>query len=657
MISDRKWALAAAVLLCVLIAAIVAIRAVDSGVAPEDSPADEPPPSSPSAAPMRPDSSQGSQLEPPAASLGRVRDPAGAPIANAQVCARRRPVRLPEPRIRCTRTDVDGGYRLELEPGDWVVGAGSEAHAPTMLGDSRSHATVGFSPGEAVTLDFTLSKPGRLVTGVVRDGLGGVVEGALVVLGQHPSLAYPAPVARTDADGRFALTVPAEGASLAGYHEGYGPGSGWARPGASELELVLLPETRVSGTVVWAEGEQAGAPVAGVPVWSVRQGGRAFADADGRFSLAISPYLGDEIIASFDGGYGRAELAGRPAGSNVELRVELRASATLHANIMDSSGPCDDGYVWLGEVVSEPMITNFVEGFARIPALPPGELELSFHCRGSLPEPRTLTLEPGRNFVRVELQPAATLDGTLRRSDGGPAANVSVRIAGPVSSFAVSDSSGRLFADWLVPGRYELSAREPARGEGIGPIIVEVPNAGASVELELEPQRSVVGRIFEPDGDPAVGVELALVEPERRWAIAHVVSDARGEFEIAAVPALPLRLFAGGLLIARVGEPLVRDWVALGEGDARELSLIAEERRRVELRVRSPIGEPLAGVRVELRRPGAEIGSALDLRIGAGVSDLDGLVEIDGVPAGVVMVGLPDGSEAELVGEEVVWGP
>lgn len=199
-------------------------------------------------------------LEPVLLIAGRVIDASTSkPIANFAVAAVQSRANMPMSQIPFRQfADPEGKFQIPLAVG-----------ADTLIAKAGGYVPSEFSINGSEELIASL-EPGQLrIEGIVRDGSGKPISGALIFVGRIP----PDPVrggeriaaARTDEGGRFAVdNVAHEETAVWAWLVGLAPGSAVAvpEPGSpARVEIVLQPEAWISGTVTLD-----GTPVAGARV-------------------------------------------------------------------------------------------------------------------------------------------------------------------------------------------------------------------------------------------------------------------------------------------------------------------------------------------------------------------------------------------------------
>ena len=144
---------------------------------------------------------------------GNVVGPDGLPRAEIWVVAERAVGDGVEAR---TFTGVDGRYRLELDPGEWIIHTESaflpmmwHAGWPSPIGATRAIVAAGAEHNVSFHLE---SRPGGTISGVVTAAGGAPFDRALVVAAYPPGAPgeppRPAAAGFTGSDGRFEIPIP-----------------------------------------------------------------------------------------------------------------------------------------------------------------------------------------------------------------------------------------------------------------------------------------------------------------------------------------------------------------------------------------------------------------------------------------------------------------
>lgn len=135
---------------------------------------------------------------PPARIRGTVLDEGGAPVPHATVAAFSQTGEHTE-----AQSDAQGRFSLESAPGVYMIGASGSAGAGSTMAQ--------LAPGEQ-PLELRLVAGPQRIHGIVRDEAGAPYPGTLAAVMTAEEQIFPA---RTDAEGRFALALPASAQYMA----------------------------------------------------------------------------------------------------------------------------------------------------------------------------------------------------------------------------------------------------------------------------------------------------------------------------------------------------------------------------------------------------------------------------------------------------------
>ena len=497
-------------------------------------------------------------LLPGAALEGRVVDPRGQPIGDAEVqvvaAGRRTPFGaffLREQEEPAARSAADGWFRVtDLVPGQAVDvqvfrrGYGA-AEIPGVV-----------PPAEplAVTLQPAVRLAGRVV-----DPAGEPVAGARVNLSAERQRGGAMSMrmagnTTSDDEGRFLfeevepgtlrVMASAEGrqpAELAGVQ---------AVPGRdiADLELVLAPGATVSGRVLDAEGR----PAAGVmvqPIDDDRPGSsRIFrgttADGEGWYVLDGLP-TGPRSIAAEDEQGQRAvgEIDVRPGENRLDLR--LAGGAEVAGRVVDAEGSpvagAEVGLLPAGQRWSRVQATTGADGTFRFEGVESGE----YRVRASKEGYATSESEP----LRVAAAPVGGLE--LRLQAGGaivgrvlglePEALPHVEVGGfrrEAMDFRSTrvDFEGRFRLAAVAPGEWRVSAEVPGTGRRAEGRVTLPPGASeVALDLDFASGFTLSGRVMR-GGAPAPG---AVVSADGSDVADHgeAQADRDGLFRISGLDA------------------------------------------------------------------------------------------------------------------------
>ncbi|KIG14851.1 hypothetical protein DB30_06305 [Enhygromyxa salina] len=645
------------------------------------------------------------QLAAKASIRGVVRDPAGQPIANAQVCgfAVRDAVRdalrgLGDGQPRCTTTEADGHYRLD---GLWPVPTNIEASAPTFkparwqtrddTGQLRDE--VRLTPGgEAVDIDLLLQPGGVLVKGVVRDITGGEIEGAVVIGRPRGIMAAGLAVTRTGDDGRFELWAAPGSLSILARSEGYADGDvPGVAPGAL-IEVFLTPESVLVGQVIHAQTKQ---PVSDV---TVRVSGRRMGqsdhstrtDDDGWYRLDRLEPGTYKPIAQADELYGEAaeqvNLGLGETSDPVQILVHPAFLVSGTVSIAGGEGrPCPDGSILLrADQRTHGRDRLDDEGVAELRGVLPGVYQVEVRCDGYITEdsyPAIELVDASLTGLSWTVREGLAIRGEVVDDAGSPVADISIAanalLAGDdargrkTDDASRSDEAGHFELTGLLPGRYEVSLSSRSGRPGPDPIPVELL-AGADVNdlrLVLPAVGQLRGHLLDERGQGVAGVWVAAAPVGAARGQSAQTDDA-GAFAFQALQPGPTRVSptprSGLRAPGTTDDDPQGQVIEVVANETVELDLIVETQAGV---IRGAVvdehGSPVADAFVDAERMSDRAGASARssrqaMRWSWGrkpvLTDQDGRFELDELPDGVFLVRAhrKGGGEASL--EEVAIG-
>lgn len=339
------------------------------------------------------------------------------------------------------RTDAEGNATIEhLPPSHYIV----------HVDRAGSVRTISNTGGPVDLIEVFLPR-GIDVAGIVRDRNGVVVANASVV--GHSNMLIPCELARTDAQGRYAIRGAGGNLEIQALARGFAPSLAHrvaGSPGARvTLDLTLTGVgRRVAGRVVDAEGRpvahatiaalRAAATVASMgalPNGPAERAVFARADGDGRFvfedvSTDACVFVGQPLDPR--AAVGRALLAAGESDGFVDVR--LRRGASLRGTVQNRGKPLrgarvfawpqhpvdDIGYLLntmgLGQVETDK------DGRYQINGLAPGEYQVTVTRESKLKEAR-LTLAEGQDAT-LDLNCGEGLGLVVAITPARPPANV-----------------------------------------------------------------------------------------------------------------------------------------------------------------------------------------------------------------------------------------
>jgi protocatechuate 3,4-dioxygenase beta subunit len=455
---------------------------------------------------------------------GRVLDPTGRPIADAEVFLAASAqktitsVRCDEcgqPLLSCAaretgiqalaffehqhgfltpranaRTDAQGKFRFDRLAGvSFSVWAKATGFGVAL----RERA----APGEPVDLYLPAL---RSISGQVVDDAGQPVPGARVhAVSRRTALPDEAV---TGGDGVFTLDGLGEGpfymvASAEGFQPTVEP---QVEAGPQPVRLRLTPTRTLEVRVV-----RDGTPVAATVRLKADHLSRELRTKGepARFT-GLYP---DEVVVTAESG----SLGSAPRIVSLEERVtlvtvELEEAGKLLVTVVDDTGqPVPQPEVTLRTPTGE-VIRREKAGTGALVELGPlgvGDYLVHAHAEGFRDVEIPARVKAGETPIELEMTRATLISGQVIDEYGRPAPNVSVLVQ-PIGDNVIADADGRFTAQVPTPGLYELHAHHSEWGGGK----VKVTAPASDVRLELE---------------PAAAMEVTVVSQGRRVEGADVV--------------------------------------------------------------------------------------------------------------------------------------
>jgi protocatechuate 3,4-dioxygenase beta subunit len=539
-------------------------------------------------------------LERGASISGRVLDPDGKPVAEAQVSARAASRRDEHH----STSDREGGFRIVALPEapDYRVKAWHDEFAP---------ATV---PGISVKgredvsgIEIRLSKGGS-IRGRVRDHGGiAIAKSTVYAIGasREDGEVTSDAGAESDEEGGYEIsrlqpgtyTVTAESPGLARVEKsGVRVEEGKA---ASGVDFTLGAGKSLSGRVVDAGGR----PIEGAAVELVGQGGiRAYTidsattGSDGRFTVKWGEEMQPSLSAS-KSGYEKAYLKDSSAAGEVTLTLE-RSGIIAGQVKAPGGGSLKRLEVW-AVIPGEFLGFRFSQGDEdgeRTRVEPSGRFEVSVapgthtiqaQAAGYAPAlAGPITVGPGerREGVLIDLVPEARIGGTvLRKGAKTPFEEASVAIR-PASGgygalpYAGATASGRFSLEGVPAGAFDLVVEYGQNKKKTFTGFDIASGETKEIHLEVEASGGIRG-IVRRGGRPVEGAEVSIEMRAGKDEVRDFTrAGAEGRFEISGLPA---------------GEYRVR--VSEGFSDLPPRRVSVAEGRSAEVKFDFDAGYPLSG--------------------------------------------------------------
>ncbi|OGQ91261.1 MAG: hypothetical protein A2289_13960 [Deltaproteobacteria bacterium RIFOXYA12_FULL_58_15] len=567
-------------------------------------------------------------------------------------------------RKRCGESDEDGEYRIEgLTRARYQVVADIAGYlAATWQSQDGDEVDLRLVSNRD-DIDFELDSGGVLVSGTIRDRMGGTVAGA-IVFGRN-DLGPETAAVMSDTSGRYQLWIMAGEVGIVAEAEGYIRGVAPATAPASEIDVELWPESQIVGRVVIAGTDT---PLADVPVRAIDSPfamAAATTAADGSFALCgLEPgRYSPTVITDGWAGYAGSVEVGLLESAGPILIEARPAFAVFGKVVIEQDGqqkPCAGAKVALGLDGPDPLkryAEAGADGQVALTSLLAGAYDVVVLCdgyeRSSSYDPVVVEDRDLHELVwRVE--GGLSVTGRVVHEDGGPAKNVEVVLLDDTNAgFRVTtDVVGRFVFGSQASGDYRLWLTcDP---ENIETFVLD--DDGTHPELVLvAPQRAELrGKVMDEFGEPVKAFSIKLYGGPR--VESYYFDNAAGAFAME------------GLLPGAYSLRAERQSTGALEqsGGVTVVELLPGERTVVDIEVEAlnyaitgivldNNGAPIADAVVAIERGGeAEYG----LREGAATTDATGRFIVSELAAGryFVRAYLPGVGEARTwakAGEDV----
>ena len=350
------------------------------------------------------------------------------------------------------------------------------------------------------------------VTVAVKDGAGNPVYGAVVTVYGYSIFGGTPAITGTAVDGTFTVgdlflgtfTVQArdpltnQAASLTGELT-------VAAPNATKV-LTLSSFAGLQGTVYRADGITT---VSGATVSAF--GVSTLTDTQGHYAFSFLP-LGTSVISvrePVSRGIGQGTVTLDQQGQTRTADVTLFAQGTLVVTVQTANhAPVPNAEVRIGAGAGFASDSLFAatgaDGTVVVDHVIVGQfsvLAIAGTLRGTVTGVLTANAQKA---VLVQLEPTASIAGTVRAPNDAPVSEGTVSIAGGFANLTVPIApDGTFRADNLNFGGYTLAAYDSAgrvRARVTTPIILAVPNQVVSTSMKFVGLGSVEGRVINPDG-------------------------------------------------------------------------------------------------------------------------------------------------------------
>jgi Carboxypeptidase regulatory-like domain/PDZ domain len=544
---------------------------------------------------------------------GHVTDEQGKPVGNADVCAVLVAPEIPTALTRepkCSKSGGDGRYLIaELPPIEIAIAASAPTFIPGSYDPPGNRDFVRLHEGQAAKdIDVVLRGGGVLVHGVVKDIAGGVIEGAHVQArhGWGWRTARGMSFTKSDAQGAFSVWAEPGDLNLEAEAEGYAKGSKSGTAPGFTFEILMTPESVLSGRVVSAKD---GKPVADAQVaieqwfWSEHS---TYTDADGFFRLDRLEPGRYKPIAKTAEGYGQiAESIRLGLGQAVDgIEIQLHPMAAVRGHVMiagETPKPCDRGSVSLTGKVSQHRARDEPdgEGAIEVSALPPDTYTVEVYCTGFVAEAKYPDIVVGEVTGEEQawtVKPGLAVRGVVVDQAGKPIprAQVGARSVGTAARGQQTsawgertDEAGAFELNGMIAGSYELrvdhddfvSPEEPPK------LTLTDGEKPAEQKLVLEAGGTVKGQVVDANHQPVSGATVRAVG--KQWGGGDATTADDGSFEMKAVRPGELRVVAQRGWSNEMRAPGTTDDDVQGE----RVQVVAGEVATVELVVEEQFGK------------------------------------------------------------------
>ncbi len=428
--------------------------------------------------------------------------------------------------VFATLSDRRGGFSLSLTAGTYLMAAHGDGYAS----DEKS---VALSTDREV--DFVLNPAASISGRVVRDVDSQPVADAVVSAYQRPPQHAPwlgkQRRARTGVDGAFEVRNldPGEYRIFAARGNLAGRLEGQVSLGLGERKTVVVRvgnRPQISGRVSDSEGQ----PVVGAEVGlrlvepQASSGLTASTDASGGFLFeGVLPGSYGLVARSREHAPARRIL--QVGEEDLRVDLVLESGAQLEGKAISSTGEAVEGAAVQAQVVAANRLggevvdftTSSNEGAFRLSRIPADEVRvIASHPDFGQAWSEPMWLEQGsRHQIVLTFQDSATVSGTVRRSDGRPAARAAVSALHAMSEVVAASGNTVLKATQVI----ELENGEQRSG----------------VDFVLPETHRIQGVVVDPNGDPVLGaivdVAKSLRDPRQ-----GSFTDGEGRFAVEDLP-------------------------------------------------------------------------------------------------------------------------
>jgi hypothetical protein len=507
-------------------------------------------------------------LDKPASVSGRVTDQKGAPIAGAQVSLtasktgpNNRHLKvfslrgLPGSDSLVRETDMDGAFIIR----DLPDGAKCFFHV-----EAEGYATFDSEHGIGENSTFTIPAkdvaialpPESRIRGILKcEKDGALVAGIRLLFSSGNSFAYAEP---TDAQGRF----DARGLAAGDYCVEAISSADKDLGGVVALQTVHVNEgdTVENIPLIWTEGavlegkilnQETNEPLAGVTIYLSPWGGpNPFGEGttstdSGSYRIRVLPGAYVISISKIDFDTQSEQTITLTTGSQ-KRDFTLEPEVLTKVTVLDEAGkPLAKASILRSMVMT--VATTDAKGQASVSLGSPARGVFERMCVVSAAGDLAAPLEPpaeGIREVTVTLRKAAALTGLVRKPDGCPLADATVKAmwnqdnaSGPAGSPVKTDGDGRYRISGLIGGSsYTIYAQAKGYGSNWYPGMKPV-TAGSGETVEMEPvmlqaaAAILTGHVTDATGAPLEGVTIFAGGELNEAKATTTDKDGRFKFE------------------------------------------------------------------------------------------------------------------------------
>jgi protocatechuate 3,4-dioxygenase beta subunit len=450
------------------------------------------------------------QLDHVASLTGRVTDPDGVPLKDAEVRLFR-----DEERVTGAATNERGEYVVEAEGGEYVVEIARD-------GFFRQRKSIAVSAGQQKRLDAKLER-GRELRGRVVDASGLPVAGAKVYV-IHRCCAP----AESASDGSFVIAGLEDGGyGFRAEKKGYVDNTLHIDVPSDPLRIELARGGVITGTIRNVAPEDR----AKLTVEAQKDGMRESGEIDpatGNFRIDSVSDGKVRVIAAIDNNYVHARFANVEVVNGVAgpVDIDMAGGVTITGRVTRDGVPVD-GTVGVYTKGAAPMFGQTFSthgGSYEATHVEKGECLISFR----MPDGRNVfggaTTVTGDMTYDIELRGAVITGRVTDKATGAPLAGVEVTIGGAASETQATDRNGMYAFDLVIDG-YRTVIVKPAHYVAQA-VSIKVEGGRAPVtDLALTPADSAVFRIVDATTGRPIHATIAVFDHENMSVFGDTAKD------------------------------------------------------------------------------------------------------------------------------------